>query len=123
MYNEKYLYFRGQSGTDDGSDDSCCFPLSSLTGLLPASNTTLSVFFKSMKQYDGDAISSSDVVTADIVTLTITEDKHREVIQDIMDSILSNDTMITIGDDRAPTSFCSTNISAVASIVIDGANS
>ena len=48
---------------------------------------------------------------------------HREVIQDIMDAILSNDTMITIGDDRVPTSYCSTNISAVASITIDGANS
>lgn len=121
--NEKYLYFRDQASTDDGSDDSCCFPLSSLTGLLPASATTLSVFFKSMKQYDGDTIGSGEVVTSDFVTLTITEDKHREVIQDIMDAILSNDTMITIADDRVSTSYCSTNISAVASITIDGANS
>ena len=44
---EKYLYFRTQAtlADDDDSAQSACWPLSSLVGMHPTSDTALTLFF------------------------------------------------------------------------------
>jgi hypothetical protein len=78
--NELYLYFRTSAALadDDAAVDSVCFPLSSMSGYLCTSASgvsTVTIFFKSVKNYAGmdeDSGDSSDAVTiSDSVILNL----------------------------------------------------
>ena len=76
---EKYLYFMEQTdGAFDAAQDAVCYPLSALQGFSASgTTTTLLMHFSGMLGQDEDAY--------DVVTLTITANKQKEVIEALTD--------------------------------------
>tara|TARA_R110002096_G_scaffold288604_1_gene482409 strand:+ start:237 stop:614 length:378 start_codon:yes stop_codon:yes gene_type:complete len=124
--NEKYLYFRKGPGLDDDDDsqNSCCFPLSSLAGMHPSDDDHLTLAFKSMVNHDGFTHGANQVVISDLVILTHADNNHRDVMQSLVDLFASNqkDGMLVIGD-VVTGDFCNGLITAIDTITIDGINS
>jgi len=86
---EVYLYFRTQASTtagdDDGSDDSCMFPLSNFTGMHPTAADTLTLFFepvtmKEKVQFDHDGDSTTSVKNDYVVVTLSSNNTHKDVI-------------------------------------------
>jgi hypothetical protein len=131
MYDKndnKYLYFRAQAtiGDDQDANDSCCFPASSLVGMVPSNDSTLQLYFHSMQNNDGFANGSNEIVVSDFVNLTLaTDNTHKETMEAILNTLLSpKDGIIVIGDNlTGATEYCTPLISAVGSITIKPANS
>lgn len=124
---ETYLYFRTQAtlGSDDGTGESVCFPLSSFTGAAPTAAGTLTLFFKSMLNYDGDTDGANEVIVSDSVQLTLaTNYTHKEVLEALVDFFGSaRDGMLVIGDDLGTNpEYFSTLISAVGTISVAAVN-
>ena len=87
---EKYLYFC-KGGTDlafNAAHDVAVYPVSSFRGFTNQSTTEthLAMCFKPIEGEVGDADGGGDDVN-DVVTLTITSDKHKEVIEAILAAI------------------------------------
>tara|TARA_Y100001938_G_C7963220_1_gene365418 strand:- start:415 stop:816 length:402 start_codon:yes stop_codon:yes gene_type:complete len=131
---EKYLYFRTVAAiaTDDQiGQDSCCFPLSSLAGMVPTADGVLTLYFKSMTNYDGDADGADEFVISDSVALTLgTNNTHKRVMKDLTNFFSSSKKgMLVIADDAADEAdldgprYASTYISAVGTITIAAMNS
>ena len=123
---EKYLYFRDVAAIadDDDSGASCCFPLSSLAGMIPTSQTVLTLAFKSMENHDGFTHGANEVVISDLVTLTLNANNiHKEVMESLVEKFSSpqRDGMLIIADDFE-SDYCDSRISGVAGITIDAAN-
>ena len=76
---EKYLYFMEQTdGAFDSAQDAVCYPLSALQGFSASGTaTTLLMHFSGVLGQDEDAY--------DVVTLTITANKQKEVIEALTD--------------------------------------
>ena len=119
MVNEKYLYFMDESdGLFNTAYDSLCVPLSRLKGFRANGTTTqLEIELKALVGY---ADANDDTFVADHVTLTITANKHKEVIHDICAAINSarayDKPMIAICD-AANSVFASTHITGCATNV------
>jgi hypothetical protein len=139
---ENYLYFRTQAtlADDDDRAQSAMFPASSFMGCYPMSDTSLKLHFKSMFlqdvaatrviQQDTDLTSASimvkqphDLVT-DHVILTITANKHQEVMKAI--AMAANrgfgngGGFVIIADDLTNyTSYLHENITACGTITIN----
>ena len=82
----KFLYFQ------DGNNDAYCYPLERFIGFKHAADTTLLMEFKPLTD-DRDNI--------DTVTLTITSNKEKDAIKDVVAKINAHpngDTFITIAD-------------------------
>ena len=95
---EKYLYFMEQTdGAFDAAQDAVCYPVSSFMGFSASgTQTTLLLHFSGVLGQDEDAY--------DVVTLTITSDKQKEVITSIVQAITGAkaphaDGMIVVADD------------------------
>ena len=134
---ETYLYFRTQATLADDDDiaQSAMFPASSFLGCHPTSDSAMKLHFKSMNlqdvsatrviQNDTDITSASIMVKqghdleTDTVFLTITANKHKEVMQSIANSIAQAKGFITVADDvsGAP-SYLHANITACGAITI-----
>ena len=119
MIKEKYLYFMDESdGLFDTAFDSLCVPLSRLKGFRAEGNTDkLEVELKPLRGY---ADSNDDTFTADHVTLTITANKHKEVIHDITAAINSArvyDKAMVVVCDAANSVFASKHITGCATNV------
>lgn len=86
---DKFLYFQ------DGNNDAYCYPLSSFIGFVHDADTTLKMRFVS-------AVTGPGATTeVDLVTLTITTQKEKAAIQDIVAKINAHpngDPFITIAD-------------------------
>ena len=121
MIKEKYLYFMDEAnGLFDTAFDMLTVPLSRLKGFRANGTTTeLELELKPLKGYpDAD----DDTITADHVTLTITANKHKEVIADITAAINSArvyDKPMVVICDAANSIFasdfitgCATNVTA-----------
>ena len=85
---EKYLYFcKGGSGDKlfNAAHDVAVYPVSSFRGFTNQSTTQthLAMCFKPIEGEVGDADGGGDNVN-DVVTLTITANKHKEVIEAIL---------------------------------------
>jgi hypothetical protein len=135
---ENYLYFRTQAtlADDDDRTQSAMFPASSFLGCYPMSDTSLKLHFKSIFlqdvaatrviQQDTDLTSTSimvkqphDLVT-DHVILTITTNKHREVMNAIANAISQPGGFIAVADDLSGnTEYLHTDITACGSITIN----
>ena len=119
MIKEKYLYFMDEAdGLFNTAYDSLCVPLSRLKGFR-ANGTTTQLEIE-LKPLIGYADSDDDTFTADHVTLTITENKQKEVIHDIVAAINSarvyDKPMIAVCD-AANSVFASTHITGCATNV------
>jgi len=124
---EKYLYFRTDAtlADDDGTGNSACFPLSSFAGAIPTADSTLTLYFKSMLNYDGDSDGANEIVISDSVQLTLaTANTHKSTLEALVSFFNSpRDGMLVIGDDlaTAPEHF-SPLISAVGTITVAAVN-
>tara|TARA_R100000734_G_C3299947_1_gene90714 strand:- start:438 stop:1133 length:696 start_codon:yes stop_codon:yes gene_type:complete len=85
------------------SSSDVMYPLSSFAGMAPGATGTLLLYFKSLRNYDGQVSLSNGVVISDVVTLTLaTNQTHKDVMQSICDRFASAQGgygFIVIGDD------------------------
>jgi len=118
---ENYLYFRTQTviTNDDDESSSVVFPVSSFLGAHPTSDTALTLFFKPRKLVDSTAMHALETdeketagavastlqrltsqTKTDNVTLTITANKHKEVIQALCNTMTQSQAgFINVADD------------------------
>ena len=106
-----YLYFRNQADqdNDDSTGDSAVFPYSSLMGMQPTANTTLTLYFKSMLRRDptGAVDEDASLDNHDSVQLTITAHRHKEVMKAIAQN--ANKSFVVVADDVTTTYLTGTN--------------
>ena len=138
-----YLYFRAvtDQANDDATGDSALFPLSSLMGMQPTSDTALTLYFKPMVRRtpsgnEPDADASFD--NHDTVVLTVTSNRHKEAMQDIIKlrtsgiAVIADDVTTTYLtgthgrtgaaiDETVTASYISTYITACVSINVSAA--
>jgi hypothetical protein len=95
---QKYLYFRTQvtDADDDGTSDSACYPASSLVGMQPTGDSTLTLDF------------SIDGVKSSVVLNLTTANTHLVAMAVIMNNInldAGNSIIIVANDDSGGTSY------------------
>jgi|TARA_R100000935_G_scaffold17982_1_gene34795 hypothetical protein len=102
--SQKYLYFRTQAtdADDDAAGDSALFPASSLTGMQPTADDSLTLYFKSMLRGSGnegaaDAVASLD--NNDSVIVTIPANTHLTAMKAIIKAINTGSNLIIIAND------------------------
>ena len=129
---EVYLYFRTQASTtagdDDGSDDSCMFPLSKFTGMHPTAADTLTLFFepvtmKEKVQFDHDGDSTTSVIN-DKVVCTIGANDHKDAISALSrlfsgaaNGGIHHDGFIVVADDLSGT-YAVSEVTALSTITV-----
>ena len=111
------LFFRDQAdeANVDGIDDQLCIPAKNLVGISPASDTTLTLTFESVKN---NTNSHNEMVAHDTVVLTVQEGDLFEAMEGILQAINSNphhDGFLVIADDCATTDSAT---SALANLTI-----
>lgn len=116
---ERYLYFATTTAPDSttSTEEVACFPASKLSHFEMSNATDLKLFFTSEQEADEDSGRNYPVVSLDI-----TSGKHKETIEDIVKaitepSIAGSNAFVTVAD-GANSAFCSSHISACASIVV-----
>tara|TARA_R100001163_G_scaffold65767_1_gene64644 strand:+ start:2095 stop:2433 length:339 start_codon:yes stop_codon:yes gene_type:complete len=90
----KYLYFMEQTdGAFDAAQDAVCYPVSNFRGFgSTASTTTLGLHFGGLLGQDEDAF--------DVVTLTVTANKQKEVMETIVQAInYGKEAFVVVSDD------------------------
>ena len=115
---DKYLYFRGVADEDNDDGDgassgvnptSIAIPARNITGIAPASDTTLKIYFLSVRNqgpHGGQAGATGDEIVQDSVTISVTTHRHKKVIDTIIRAMSSisgkhNDGFIDVCDDVA----------------------
>ena len=136
---ENYLYFRTNAtlAQDDDVAQSGLFPVSSFLGMHPASDTTLTLFFKPRLLVDSTSSlalnQDTDLVTvstlqtlaskteSDSVVLVVTANKHKEVMQAICNTMTQSQAgFINVADDlTGSTSYLHPNITSCGGITIE----
>ena len=116
----KMLYFMEQTdGAFDAANDCMAVPLERFKGFRNVSGssatTELTMEFDPMLGYISDDTAGDNTFTADSVELTITSNKQKEVMQDILNLIhgTHSDGFIVIADDSNSV-YASTHITACA---------
>ena len=92
---EKFLYFMEQTdGIFNADNDAYCVPTSKFRGFKANGTTTeLEMHFESLLGI------GADIAAVDKVILTITENKHKEVIEAISDKItFGTDPFVVVSD-------------------------
>ena len=127
---EKYLYFRTQAtlADDDDSAQSACWPLSSLVGMHPTSDTALTLFFKPQIRNQSDA-QEGNVVNNDSVVLTVGTNDHKDAITALVKRFNqiqgmndAGENLIVVADDLTNnTSYCVSEVTACGAITIAAA--
>ena len=123
----KFLYFRTEAtdGDDDATGDSALFPVSSLMGMQPTADTSLTIYFKSMVRgvpsgNEPDADAGFD--NHDSVIVTISANTHLTAMQAIITAITSpasGPVIIVANDDSGGTEYLSgSGISACGTISV-----
>ena len=126
----KYLYFRTEAtdANDDAAGDSAMFPVSSLMGMQPTSDTALTLYFKSMlrgsgNEGAGDALANLD--NNDSVIVTISANTHLAAIRAIVDAINNQslpNVLVIANDDSGGTEYLAgSGISACGTISVAAA--
>jgi hypothetical protein len=114
---DNYLYFASAApdGTA-GTEQVVCFPASQMSHMEMASATSMRVYFESSQENDADS-----GIDAAHVVLTIATGKHQEAIKDIIKTVNrpsgGNYGFISVADSEKSV-FCSTHITACASIAV-----
>jgi len=122
---EKYLYFRTQAtiGDDDAKDDSCMFPLSRMTGMVPSADDTLNIYFAPMIPYQHDD-QNGNVINSDYVVVSLSSvNTHADVIAALTRKFAASfreDGYISVVDDKEGTQ-CVEGISGLSTISIAAA--
>ena len=129
MRQDKFLYFRAQATdeNDQSSSDSACYPVSSLMGMHPGSDTSLLLYFKPMIRRtpsgnEPDANASFD--NHDKISLTIPDNTHLTAMTAIVRAINNNSSTIIVvaNNDSGGTEYlANSGITSCAAIVINPA--
>ena len=126
----KFLYFRTEAtdANDDATGDSALFPASSLMGMQPTADSSLTLYFKSMLRGSGnegaaDALANLD--NNDSVIVTISANTHLVAMTAIIEAI-NNDNypavLIIANDDSGGTEYLAgSGISACGTISVAAA--
>ena len=124
---EKYLYFRTQAtiGDDDAASDSCMFPLSRMTGMVPSADDTLNIYFSPMVmkekvQFDHDGDSTTSVKSDYVVVTLSAVNTHADVIAALSKKFADtfrDDGYLSVADDKEGT-YCVSGISALSTISV-----
>tara|TARA_B100000424_G_scaffold195758_1_gene153144 strand:- start:266 stop:721 length:456 start_codon:yes stop_codon:yes gene_type:complete len=96
---DKFLYFRTVADVDN--DDaaagsatqltSVCIPAKNIMSIAPASDTTLQIRYKSIKNSPASAAgATNDEILTDTVTLTVNTHTHKNVVDALVAAINSN---------------------------------
>ena len=124
MNMDKYLFFRAVADEDNDDGDgassgvnptSIAIPASRITGIGPASGTTLEIYFESVRSQAGNGTDDENVVS-DKVVIGVGSHTHKEVIDNILRAITSaghyTDGFIDVCDD-VTTNAANATVSAV----------
>jgi len=135
---DKFLYFRTVADVD-GDDGVCgaatqlssvCIPAKNIMAMAPASDTTLIIRYKPMKNVGGAGASGEEVLT-DTITLTVNAHTHKNVVDALVAAINSNklyndgfidvvDTVTTnLADATIPAIFFHSDITGVSGYTDD----
>ena len=123
---EKYLYFRTQAtdADDDATGDSALFPVSSLTGMQPTADASLTLYFKSMLRGDptGSVDETESLDNNDSVIVTIPANTHLTAMTAITNAIANpngSSIIIVANDDSGGTEYlASSGITACGTISV-----
>lgn len=105
MNMDKYLFFRAVADEDNDDGDgasggvnptSIAIPARNITAIAPASDTTLEIYFKSVRNHAGNS-ADDEVVVSDKVVMSIGSHTHKEVIDNILRAITSTGPNYTDG--------------------------
>ena len=120
MAENVMLYFR--TVADEDHDDGNCgaatqlssvlLPASRLKWMNPLSDTTLVLYFDSIKNTEGADNTASEVTVADTVALTINSNQHREVMNGIIQAINGSKTGLVVVADDVTTNVAGTTVAA-----------
>jgi len=134
MENQVYLYFRTQGtiGNDDDPAQSCLFPASSLAGIESSVSSGVNIvtlFFKSMRNFDGTDQAANAVTISDSVQIEL---KNSSTVKDFivafnnqLNSIASKQKrFFMVADDLSTDEqYFSTLVDGVGTITIAAAHS
>ena len=126
---EKYLYFRTEAtdADDDATGDSACFPASSLTGMQPTADASLTLYFKSMLRRDptGSVDATASLDNNDSVVVTIPVNTHLIAMRAITTAITGINfpsLIIVANDDSGGTEYLAgSGITACGAITVAAA--
>ena len=126
---EKYLYFRTEAtdANDDATGDSACFPASSLTGMQPTADASLTLYFKSMLRRDptGSVDATASLDNNDSVVVTIPVNTHLIAMKAITTAITGINfpsLIIVANDDSGGTEYLAgSGITACGTITVAAA--
>jgi len=121
MAENTMLYFR--SVADEDNDDGAESAATNLTSLLvpadrlrwmnPTSDTLLTLYFDSIKNTEGADNQADEITIADEVSLTISSNQHREVMNGIVQAINASTTGLVVVADDVTTNVAGSTVSAV----------
>ena len=85
-------------------EDSVCFPISSFAGMQPTTDSALTLYFKSLRNFDGMDEADDAVIVSDSVVLNlVTANTHKQAMTAICEAFGSansaNSGFISIGND------------------------
>ena len=103
---DKFLYFRTVADVDN--DDaaagsatqltSVCIPAKNIMSMAPASNTTLQIRYKSIKNSPASSAGASgDEILTDTVTLTVNEHTHKNVVDSLVAASILSFKCLSLG--------------------------
>ena len=115
------LYFRSvaDEDNDDGAESaatnltSLLIPASRLRWMNPLSNTTLGLYFDSIKNTGGADDQADEITISDSVTLLINSNQHREVMNGIVQAINNSKTGVIVVADTVTTNTAGTTVDKV----------
>tara|TARA_R100001510_G_scaffold705_1_gene528 strand:+ start:180 stop:548 length:369 start_codon:yes stop_codon:yes gene_type:complete len=121
MNKDKFLYFRTQATdiNDDSHDDSACYPVSSLMGMAPASDSTLELAFLPRLRRPGNFGIDHDLITLNLTT----NNTHLTAMTAIVRAINNNTSTIIVvaNDDSDGTEYlANSGIASIDTIVVRG---
>ena len=120
MAENTMLYFRSvaDEDNDDGAESaatnltSLLIPASRLRWMNPLSNTTLGLYFDSIKNTEGADNQADEITIADSVVLTISSNQAREVMNGIVRAINGNTTGLVVVADDVTTNVAGSTVAA-----------
>jgi hypothetical protein len=121
MKQDKFLYFRTQAtdADDDSHDDSACYPVSSLMGMAPASDSTLELAFLPRLRRPGNFGIDHDLITLNLTTNNTHLTAMTAIVQAIND--YRNTIIVVANDDSGGTEYlANSGIASVDTIVVRG---
>ena len=120
MAENTMLYFRSvaDEDNDDGAESaatnltSLLIPASRLRWMNPTSNTLLTLYFDSIKNTEGADNQADEITIADEVSLTISSNQAREVMNGIVRAINGDKTGLVVVADDVTTNVAGSTVAA-----------